>query len=200
MNLNYRVEEAFDNLENAIVEQLHDSTSAADAERYAQLLDDIVGLRDGVKKETAPAVGATEAAKKDSSKESTSSVAENGGDVNPRGSLNIQIIDQDSIKSTLRKESKGKKRERQAACAAAPTLEEVKGFFKGRPGDPERFWHYHEATGWVVHGEPVTNWRALAENWIRNERQKPEPETPHTPSYDLEEYESFDIFSKEQIT
>ena len=90
------------------------------------------------------------------------------------------------------------KRERQAACAAAPTLEEVKGFFKGRPGDPERFWHYHEATGWVVHGEPVTNWRALAENWIRNERQKPEPEAPHTPSYDLEEYENFDIFSKEQ--
>lgn len=91
-------------------------------------------------------------------------------------------------------------RERQAACAAAPTLDEVKGFFKGRPGDPERFWHYHEATGWVVHGEPVTNWRALAENWIRNERQKPEPEAPRTPSYDLEEYENFDIFSKEQTT
>lgn len=92
------------------------------------------------------------------------------------------------------------KRERQAACAAAPTLDEVKGFFKGRPGDPERFWHYYGATGWTVHGEPVTNWRALAENWIRNERQKPEPEAPHTPSYDLEEYENFDIFSKEQTT
>ena len=99
MNLNYRVEEAFDNLENAIVEQLHDSTSAADAERYAQLLDDIVGLRDGAKKEAAPAVGATEAEKE---KDYKISVAENGGDVNPRGSLNIQIIDQDSFKSTLR--------------------------------------------------------------------------------------------------
>lgn len=107
MNLHYMVEEAFGKLENAIAyAELHDSTSAADAERYAQLLDDIVGLRDGVKKETAPAVGATEAAKKDSSKESTSSVAENGGDVNPRGSLNIQIIDQDSIKSTLRSRHK----------------------------------------------------------------------------------------------
>lgn len=82
MNLHYRVEKAFDDLENAIAyAELHDSTSAADAERYAQLLDDIVGLRDGVKKETAPVVGATEAAKKDSSKESTSSVAENSGDV-----------------------------------------------------------------------------------------------------------------------
>lgn len=61
MNLNYRVEEAFDKLENAIAyAELHDSTSAADAERYAQLLDDVIGLRDGVKKEAAPAVGATE--------------------------------------------------------------------------------------------------------------------------------------------
>lgn len=64
MNLNYRVEEAFDKLENAIAyAELHDSTSAADAERYAQLLDDVIGLRDGVKKESAPAVGATEAEK-----------------------------------------------------------------------------------------------------------------------------------------
>lgn len=68
MNLNYQVEEAFDKLENAIAcAELHDSTSAADAERYAQLLDDIVGLRDGAKKETAPAVGATEAAKENTS-------------------------------------------------------------------------------------------------------------------------------------
>lgn len=91
-----------------------------------------------------------------------------------------------------------KRRERQAACAAAPTLDEVKGFFKGRPGDPERFWHYYGATGWTVHGEPVTNWHALAENWIRNERQKPEPEAAHTPSYDLEEYENFDIFEQKE--
>ena len=64
MNLHYTVEKAFDDLENAIAHaELHDSTSAADAERYAQLLDDVVGLRDGVKKESAPAVGATEADK-----------------------------------------------------------------------------------------------------------------------------------------
>lgn len=64
MNLHYTVEKAFDELENAIAYvELHDSTSAADAERYAQLLDDVVGLRDGVKKESAPAVGATEADK-----------------------------------------------------------------------------------------------------------------------------------------
>ena len=98
------------------------------------------------------------------------------------------------------KESKVKKRERRAACAAAPSLDEVEAFFKGRPGDPERFWHYYSATGWTVHGKPVTNWRALAENWIRNERSKSEPETTHTPSYDLEEYEKYDIFEQKEQT
>ena len=82
MNLHYRVEKAFDDLENAIAcAELHNSTSAADAERYAQLLEDIIDLRDSAKKEAAPAAGATEAAKSDSDKESTSSVAENGENV-----------------------------------------------------------------------------------------------------------------------
>lgn len=68
MNLHYTVEKAFDDLENAIAHaELHNSTSAADAKRYAQLLDDVIGLRDGVKKESAPAVGATEAEKENTS-------------------------------------------------------------------------------------------------------------------------------------
>lgn len=65
MNLHYRVEKAFNDLENAIAcAELYNSTSAADAECYAQLLEDIIDLRDSAKKEAAPAVGATEAAKK----------------------------------------------------------------------------------------------------------------------------------------
>ena len=68
MNLHYMVEDAFDDLEHAIVNaELLDSTSAADAKRYAQLLDDVIGLHDGVKKEAAPAVGATEAEKENTS-------------------------------------------------------------------------------------------------------------------------------------
>lgn len=116
MNLNYQVEEAFDKLENAIIyAELHDSTSAADAERYAQLLDDIVGLRDGAKKEAAPAVGATEAAKKDSSKESTSSVAENGGDVK-RPFAKVTRIREGCFKFEL--EAKGKAGVIELYCAA----------------------------------------------------------------------------------
>lgn len=68
MNLHYMVEKAFNDLENAIAHaESHDSTSAADAKRYAQLLDDVIGLRDGVKKEAAPAVGATEAEEENTS-------------------------------------------------------------------------------------------------------------------------------------
>ncbi|MFQ7592965.1 MAG: hypothetical protein ACLRKZ_02885 [Acutalibacteraceae bacterium] len=113
MNLNYRVEEAFDKLENAIAcAELHDSTSAADAERYAQLLDDIVGLRDGAKKETAPAVGATEAAKEN---RSTFSVAENGGDVK-RPFAKVTRIREGCFEFEL--EAKGKASVIELYCAA----------------------------------------------------------------------------------
>lgn len=68
MNLHYTVEKAFDDLANAIAHaELHNSTSLADAKRYAQLLDDVIGLHDGVKKEAAPAVGAAEAEKENPS-------------------------------------------------------------------------------------------------------------------------------------
>ena len=66
--MHYTVEKAFDDLEHAIAyAELLDSTSAADAKRYAQLLDDVIGLHDGVKKEAAPAVGAAEAEKENPS-------------------------------------------------------------------------------------------------------------------------------------
>lgn len=51
MNLNYRVEEAFDKLENAIVyAELHDSISTAEMDRYARLFDDAVNLRKNAQK------------------------------------------------------------------------------------------------------------------------------------------------------
>lgn len=113
MNLHYMVEEAFDKLENAIAcAELHESTSAADAERYAQLLDDIVGLRDGAKKEAAPAVGATEAAKEN---RSTFSVAENGGDVK-RPFAKVTRIREGCFEFEL--EAKGKASVIELYCAA----------------------------------------------------------------------------------
>lgn len=48
-----------------------------------------------------------------------------------------------------------------------PTLEEVSAYVKERNSDidPERFFDAYEAVGWVVHGDPVTDWRALLRKW-----------------------------------
>jgi hypothetical protein len=48
-----------------------------------------------------------------------------------------------------------------------PTLEEVRTYVKERNSDidPERFFDAYEAVGWVVHGDPVTDWRALLRKW-----------------------------------
>lgn len=82
MNLHYMVEKAFDDLENAIAHaELHDSTSTADAQRYARLFDDVIGLHNRVKKEFAPAVGATEAEEENTS---IPSIQGDGGKVKNR--------------------------------------------------------------------------------------------------------------------
>lgn len=98
------------------------------------------------------------------------------------------------------KESKvKKKRESTAACAATPSLDEVKAYCEGKKVDPERFWNYYSAQGWKTSaGQPVRNWKALIANWEKTERPKADPEPPHTPSYDLEEYEKYDIFDQEE--
>lgn len=57
-----------------------------------------------------------------------------------------------------------------------PSKEEVKKFFlnAGKRGfEGEEFYDHFEATGWIYRGEPVRNWQALANAWIR--KIKPEP-------------------------
>lgn len=93
MNLHHKVEMAFDNLTEALSCAVDNAESRDEIMFYSDLADECIGLRDKahrdltdltikkVIKEAAPAVGATEAAKSDSDKESTSSVAENGENV-----------------------------------------------------------------------------------------------------------------------
>lgn len=91
---------------------------------------------------------------------------------------------------------KNKRESHRAACAAAPSLAEVKAYCEGKKVDPERFWNYYSAQGWKTSaGQPVRNWKALIANWEKTECPKADPEPPHTPSYDLEEYEKYDIFA-----
>lgn len=98
------------------------------------------------------------------------------------------------------KRRKEKRREEsQAAFAAAPSLDEVKAYCKGKKVDPERFWNYYAARGWKIDGEPIENWKALINNWEKTERPKSlDHESKHKPSYDLDEYEKYDIFSSQE--
>lgn len=95
--------------------------------------------------------------------------------------------------------NKNKRESNAAASAAAPPLDEVKAYCKGLKVDPERFWNYYAARGWKIDGEQIQNWHALVNNWEKTERPKAmEPEQPCTPSYDLDEYEKYDIFSQQE--
>ena len=99
----------------------------------------------------------------------------------------------------IRNKNKSQRESQRAACAAAPSLAEVKAYCdeKGFTVDPERFWNYYETLDWEIKGQPVRNWKALLSNWDRSERSKP---PKHEPSYDLEEYEKYDIFSRKEQT
>lgn len=66
MILHYDVEHAFDELEKAIA-KAESFSGDADMQRYAQLLDNVIDLREKAQKESAPAVGATEAEKENTS-------------------------------------------------------------------------------------------------------------------------------------
>lgn len=103
MNLHHKVEMAFDNLQEALSCAADNAESRDEIMLYSDLADECIGLRDkahrdltdliikNVIKKAAPAVGATEAAKNDSDKESISSVAENGENVKPRAHFKVNI-------------------------------------------------------------------------------------------------------------
>jgi hypothetical protein len=65
------------------------------------------------------------------------------------------------------------------ARAPAPTLAQVQEYCalrraEGAPGiDPERFWNYYEANGWVQGNskKKIKNWKAAVVTWERNARE-----------------------------
>jgi len=53
-----------------------------------------------------------------------------------------------------------------------PELHEVLEYFKEQKQESEeaeKFYYYYASTGWIgANKNPITNWRALAEKWMRN--------------------------------
>lgn len=109
MNLHYKVEMAFDNLQEALSGAANNSESHEELTLYSKLADDCIGLRDQahrdltnlVIKKAAPAAGTTEAAKSDSDKESISSVSENEENVKARAYFRVDIYPNDSIECSF---------------------------------------------------------------------------------------------------
>ncbi len=57
---------------------------------------------------------------------------------------------------------------------ATPTMEEVATYFEENnfTMSPERFYTYNEKRHWCVDGEPIKDWKALAESWQKTQRNK----------------------------
>lgn len=58
--------------------------------------------------------------------------------------------------------------------ASTPTMEEIVDYFeeKGLTISAERFFNYNEKRNWKVDGEPIKDWKALAESWQRTQQNK----------------------------
>ncbi|WP_297963928.1 hypothetical protein [uncultured Campylobacter sp.] len=54
-----------------------------------------------------------------------------------------------------------------------PTIEQIKAYCKeaGKDIDPEAFFDFYEAKGWVVGRAPMKDWKAAVRNWAKNESQ-----------------------------
>lgn len=65
------------------------------------------------------------------------------------------------------------RRERvEMAVPPSPTLEEVRAYWREKniPGDPDRFWGYHEQRAWLhKDGTPIRRWRGAVATWKGNE-------------------------------
>lgn len=79
------------------------------------------------------------------------------------------------------KNDKNEKKERESAASRRPTdarfppLQEVTDYCRnqGLTVDPETFWNYQEARGWIWKGEAIKNWKAVLNVWERREKERP---------------------------
>lgn len=78
-----------------------------------------------------------------------------------------------------------------------PTLDEVKAYCRERQSviDPEAFFDFYEARGWMMGRSPMQNWRAAIRNWERRsfaetavKAEVPQPPNGNIGGFDMERY------------
>ncbi len=87
-------------------------------------------------------------------------------------------------------------------ATAEPKIEDVFSYCqkKGYTFDCNKFFYHYQSLGWTYKGQPIANWKALADRWQATENKsadksqssKSESET----SYDLDEYEKYSMFDE----
>jgi len=113
----------------------------------------------------------------------------------PNVSPNVTVT-HDNGTDIEREEDRDKEKENnRESLISSPSLDDVTAYCCKRKSsvDPERFWNYHTARGWKLDGAPIEDWKAVFRNWEKSER--PKVEAAHQASYDLSEYEKYDIFA-----
>ena len=63
---------------------------------------------------------------------------------------------------------------------------------RGYRFSPERFVNYYAARGWRSNGDAITNWRAVADNWVlMDKQQKPDRQS----SFDIDALDDLSMFN-----
>jgi hypothetical protein len=92
----------------------------------------------------------------------------------------VVATDKDRLEeSSLGKESKGKDSQEKTkrATFTKPSLEEVTKYINDSMFcvDPDAFYDYYEANGWMVGNRKMKDWKATVRNWERREQKNKRP-------------------------
>ena len=91
------------------------------------------------------------------------------------------------------KNDKKEKKEKNGAAPSSPSEAEIKDYVDkmGYTFSAENFFDYYERQNWTSRGQPIKDWRKLADNWQKNERPKSPPADRST--FDVDELWKFGI-------
>lgn len=105
---------------------------------------------------------------------------------------NVHACDEEKRKKKKENRSQKKEKERgnlpAADCRARPTLAEVSEYCaeRGNQVDPERWYNYYTANGFMIGRSKMKDWRACIRSWERNGLDRLAPSPVHPPeSYEI---------------
>lgn len=100
-----------------------------------------------------------------------------GGLQNQQMHTNASDKDTDTVTDTDTERETDKQNASPARSFAPPSVDEVRAYCRKRKNgiSAQRFVEHYTAFGWIVNGQPITDWRALVRKWetMPHSRDKP---------------------------